>query len=109
MYDPERAMLRAVHEWVRDNPPANPLVDEIEMRDWRIATLVSGGEYVNPYAEYPDAKQPMVDYQQGQIALFRSLVDGKLIDAKVHTVEPGQVFALAIVRGLTPSGLQKIR
>jgi hypothetical protein len=110
MYKPEypewgrrEAMLWAIHEWVQDRPAGEELI-------WieRLATLVGGGEYVQPNDQDPD-KQAAKKFQREQINLFITLVNEGLIDASIHTVAQPPYFIYAAVRGLTGRGLQLIQ
>ena len=72
MYKPEypewgrrEAMLWAIHEWVQDRPPGKDMIRESEL-----ATLVGGGEYVNPTD--PDADKVAAKFQDDQINLFKT-------------------------------------
>jgi len=97
------AVLRAVHEWVRNRPAGEHRIEAGE-----VATLVGGGEYVDPFNTDP-AKQAAKNYQQDQIALFVGLVNDGLIDARPYWVESGTIFVFAMVRGLTRQGLELIQ
>jgi len=107
MYDyieRRKEMLRAVHQWVQDQPAG----EEHRIEAGEVATLVGGGEYVDPFDTDP-AKQGMKAYQQDQITLFVMLVDEGLIAARPYWVEAGRVFAFAKVSGLTLQGLELIQ
>jgi len=110
MYKPEypewwrrEAMLWAIYEWVQDRPAGE---DRIEVE--RLATLVGGGEYVQPTDTDPD-KQAAKKRQEEQIDLFITLVEEGLIYASIHTVEEPPYFAFAKVRGLSERGLHMIQ
>jgi hypothetical protein len=110
MYKPEypewgrrEAMLWAVREWVQDRPAG-----EDKIRVGRLATLVGGGEYVQPTDTDP-AKQAAKKRQEEQIDLFKSLVEEGLIYADIETVEEPPGIVWATVRGLSGPGLQMIQ
>jgi hypothetical protein len=96
-------MLRAIHEWVQDRPAGEDMI-------WvdRLATLVGGGEYVDPLDDDPD-KQAAKKFQAEQINLFLTPVREGLIDADVHKSVEELPFTYATVRGLSGRGLQLIR
>jgi hypothetical protein len=109
MYKPEypewgrrEAMLWAIHEWVQDRPAGHEVI-----RVEQLATLVRGGEYVNPMDDDPN-KQAAKKVQTEQIILFRTLVNEGLIDADIDGVEEQPVI-YATVRRLTRQGLQMIQ
>ena len=109
MYKPEypewgrrEAMLWAIHEWVQDRPAGDEVI-----RVEQLATLVRGGEYVNPMDDDPN-KQAAKKFQTEQINLFRTLVNEGLIDADIDGVEEQPVI-YATVRRLTRQGLQMIQ
>jgi hypothetical protein len=109
MYKPEypewgrrEAMLWAIHEWVQDRPAGDEVI-----RVEQLATLVRGGEYVNPMDDDPN-KQAARKFQTEQINLFRTLVNEGLIDADIEGVEEQPVI-YATVRRLTRQGLQMIQ
>jgi hypothetical protein len=109
MYKPEypewgrrEAMLWAIHEWVQDRPAGDEVI-----RVEQLATLVRGGEYVNPMDDDPN-KQAARKFQTEQINLFRTLVNEGLIDADIDGVEEQPVI-YATVRRLTRQGLQMIQ
>jgi hypothetical protein len=109
MYKPEypewgrrEAMLWAIHEWVQDRPAGDEVI-----RVEQLATLVRGGEYVNPMDDDPN-KQAAKMFQTEQINLFRTLVNEGLIDADIDGVEEQPVI-YATVRRLTRQGLQMIQ
>jgi hypothetical protein len=110
MYKPEypewgrrEAMLWAIHEWVQDRPAGEDMI-------WvdHLATLIGGGEYVNPTDEDPD-KQAAKKFQAEQINLFLTLAREGLLDADIHKPVEEQPFTYATVRGLSGQGLQMIR
>ena len=110
MYKPEypewgrrEAMLWAIHEWVQDRPAGEDMI-------WvdRLATLVGGGEYVDPFDNDPD-KQAAKKFQTEQINLFLTLVREGLIDADIHKSVEHLPFLNATVRGLSGRGLQMIQ
>jgi hypothetical protein len=109
MYKPEypewgrrEAMLWAVHEWVQDRPAYEDII-----RVERLATLVGGGEYVNPTDT--DADEVAAKFQYEQLNLFITLVNEDLIDADVESLEEPPYIVWATVRGLTGRGLQMIQ
>ena len=109
MYKPEypewgrrEAMLWAIHEWVQDRPAGDQVI-----RVEQLATVVRGGEYMNPMDDDP-YKQAAKKFQTEQINLFRTLVNEGLIDADIDGVEEQPVI-YATVRRLTRQGLQMIQ
>jgi hypothetical protein len=109
MYKPEypewgrrEAMLWAIHEWAQDRPPGKDMIRESE-----VATLVGGGEYVNPTD--PDADKVAAKFQDDQINLFKTLVNEGLIDADIHKPIEELSFTSATVRGLSERGLRLIQ
>ena len=105
MYKPEypewgrrEAMLWAIHEWVQDRPPGKDMI-----RGSELATLVGGGEYVNPTD--PDADKVAAKFQDDQINLFKTLVNEGLIDADIHKPIEELSFTSATVRRAVRTGL----
>jgi hypothetical protein len=97
-------MLWAIHEWCQDRPAGRDMLFFYE-----IATLVGGGEYVDPSNEDPD-KPAAKKFQAEQINLFQTLVEREgLIDATIHRPVVGMPVTQATVRGLTGPGLRLIR
>jgi hypothetical protein len=111
MYGPEypewgrrEAMLWAIHEWVQNRPPGEDMLTYVQ-----VATLVGGGEYVDPTNQDPD-KQDRKKFHAEQLRLFVTLVNEGLIDADDPNPMNGPVpFTRIKVRGLTERGLQLIR